>query len=78
MEKIKNVCKYIGTLIGMLFMLLLEVRPFVVLISYSVYSYLTHSIENTLVFLLVALFLYIKDRFDYLDEAILDEKLDRE
>jgi hypothetical protein len=24
------------------------------------------------------LFLYIKDRFDYLDEAILDEKLDRE
>jgi len=78
MKKIKNACKYIGTLIGMLFIFLLEVRPFVVLIAYSVYSYLTHSIENTLVFLLVALFLYIKDRFDYLDDAILDEKLDKE
>jgi len=78
MEKIKNTCKYVASLIGMLFMLLLEVRPFIVLVVYSVYSYLTHSIENTLVFLLVALFLYIKDRFDYLDDAIVDVKLDNE
>lgn len=78
MEKIKNACKYVASVISMLFILLLEVRPFIVLVVYSVYSYVTNSIENTLVFLLVALFLYIKDRFDYLNDAIVDVKLDNE
>ena len=73
MEKIKNVFKRIGVLVGMLFIALLEVRPFIVLLVYSLFSYVTNSVETALFFLVVACGLYIKDRFDYLDDKLKNE-----